>query len=78
MADNNEDVKISSSLQPVQEKTELPQQTQNPNSVDSGLAFEEIKRYVDASIAKLLDDIVKADKKPAEPEPPKEEDKGEW
>lgn len=42
-------------------KAETTAEENKSTSVDSGLEFEKVKRYVDSSIAKMLDDIIKKD-----------------
>lgn len=81
MADNNEDVKVSSSIQPVQEdKPKEETSNTNASSANSALVVEDLKRYVDQSLAKFMDDIIKADKAKQESnkgEPAKETEKEE-
>lgn len=68
--------------QPANAETPKPESTNEQpkaTSVDSGLEFEKVKRYVDSSIAKMLDDIIKKDReqqaKKLEPEEKKEPEK---
>lgn len=73
----NETEKVS---QP--EKASETQQTEEPKatSVDAGLEFEKIKRYVDSSISKAIDNILKTSQASKAEEPKKEEKKEipEW
>lgn len=74
-----EDIKQETATPTETPKQETTNEQPKTSSVDSGLEFEKVKRYVDSSIAKMLDDIIKKDRenqaKKLEPEKEKEPEK---
>lgn len=74
-----EDIKQETATPAETPKQETTNEQPKTSSVDSGLEFEKVKRYVDSSIAKMLDDIIKKDRenqaKKLEPEKEKEPEK---
>lgn len=72
MSDENKEVSQSEKVSETQQTEQLA-----ATPADAGLEFEKIKRYVDSSISKAIDNILKSSQATKADESPKKDEKKE-